>query len=72
MDQNTIRNYLRLAAPHGFDDTTSDGQLSGITAEVIRSVHGDEANDPELGVCVPMGHPPRIAFRLAGELTITT
>jgi transposase len=27
IDRNTIRNYLRLAAAHGFDDTTSDDRI---------------------------------------------
>ena len=54
IDRNTIRNYLRLAVPHGFDDTTSDDRLAEIAAAVIRSVHGGEVKDPEQGACAPL------------------
>ena len=54
IDQNTIRNYLQLAATYGFDGSTSDEQLAEIAAAVIRSVHGGEANDPELSACAPL------------------
>lgn len=54
IDRNTIRNYLRLAATHGFDDTTSDDRLAEIAAAVIRSVHGGEAKDPEQAACAPL------------------
>ena len=58
IDRNTVRNYLRLAATHGFDDTTSDDRLAEIASAVIRSVHGGEAKDPELGACALL-HPHR-------------
>lgn len=54
IDRNTIRNYLRLAATHGFNDTVADGQLSEIAAAVIRSVHGGDAKSPEQGACAPL------------------
>ena len=54
IDRNTIRNYLRLAAAHGFDDTTSDNRFAEIATAVIRSVHGGEAKGPELGACAPL------------------
>ena len=54
IDRNTIRNYLRLAATHGFDNAVADDRLADIAAAVIRSVHGGEAKDPELGASAPL------------------
>jgi transposase len=54
MDRNTIRSYLRLAATHGFTDTSTDEQLPELAAAVIRSVHGHEAKAAEPGACAPL------------------
>lgn len=54
IDRNTIRNYLRLAATFGFSDVVPDERLADIAASIIRSVHGDEAKDPESGACAPL------------------
>ena len=54
IDRNTIRNYLRLAAEHGFSDVVPDEQLAEIAAAIICSVHGNDAKSPEQGACAPL------------------
>ncbi len=54
IDRNTIRNYLRLAAVHGFSEIVPDERLAEIAAAVICSVHGGDAKNPEPGACAPL------------------
>ena len=54
IDRNTIRNYLRLAATHGFSEIVPDELLAEIAAAVICSVHGGDTKSPEPGACAPL------------------
>jgi transposase len=54
MDRKTVRNYLRIAALHGFDETTPDDQLPEIAAAVFRSVHGEQTKSAAPGACAPL------------------
>jgi transposase len=46
MAKNTVRNYLRLAAEHGFHPDVADELLPDIAARVFRSVHGSLQKAP--------------------------
>src|SRR3990170_1360234 len=52
--KNTVRNYLRIAAEHGFDDTVPDDRLSEIAAAVFREVHGGQKKPAAPGACAPL------------------
>lgn len=47
MDRKTVRNYLRLAKTHGFDEMVPEERLPEIAADVFRELHG-EAKVPAL------------------------
>ncbi|MDX9709694.1 MAG: IS21 family transposase [Trichloromonas sp.] len=54
MDRKTVRNYLGLAAEHGFDETTPDDQLPEIAAAVFRQVHGGQKKSSDPGACAAL------------------
>lgn len=54
MDRKTVRNYLRLAAEHGFDETESDGHLPETAAAVFRSVHVEQTKPAAAGACASL------------------
>ncbi len=54
MDRKTVRNYLRLAAEHGFDETTTDEGLSEIASAVFRVVHGGPKGPAVAGAWAPL------------------
>ncbi|HSW37874.1 MAG TPA: IS21 family transposase [Acidobacteriota bacterium] len=48
--RNTVRNYFRLAAEHGFSEAVPSGRLQEIALAVFRAVHGIGSPD-----CTPPG-----------------
>lgn len=54
MDRKTVRNYLGLAAEHGFDETTPDDQLPELAAALLRHVHTGQNKSPDPGACAPL------------------
>jgi|GEM_PF-2307537 len=54
MDRKTVRNYLGLAAEHGFANSVADDQLSEIAAAFFCQVHGGQSRPSEPGACAPL------------------
>lgn len=52
--RNTVRNYLRLAAEHGFTHEVSNDSLPDIAGAVFRSIHDSGRNDPATGASAPL------------------
>jgi transposase len=73
MDRKTVRNYLRMAAGHGFDETAPDDQLPEIAAAVFRFVHGEPTKPSVPGACAPLlPHRERLSGWLETDgLTLT-
>lgn len=54
MAKNTVRNYLRIAAEHGFHPDVADELLPEIAAAVFRSVHGSPQKCPTDTAAAPL------------------
>ena len=46
IDRKTISNYLRIAAEHGFENSSADDHLAEIASAVFRAVHGPQLKSP--------------------------
>ena len=62
IDRNTIRNYFRLAAVHGFSDIVPDEQLADIAATVsISKINSGNMTDMGINIstlCEEQGRSP--------------
>ena len=54
MDRKTVRNYLHIAAEHGFGEAVPDEQLPEIAAAVFRSLHAEPTKTAAPGACAPL------------------
>lgn len=74
MAKNTVRNYLRTAAEHGFHPEVADELLPEIAAAVFRSIHGSTQKVPssELAAAPLFPHRDQILHWLEKDkLTLT-
>lgn len=54
MDRKTVRNYLHIAAEHGFGEAVPEEQLPEIAAAVLRSLHAEPTKTAAPGACAPL------------------